>query len=63
MVEDLKQFLIKMKKIELYLVKLKTNRTIKEKNYFLNYIVKGKNCWPIIVITYNECTFFANNDF
>lgn len=63
MVEDLKQFLIMMKKIELYLIKLRTDRTIKEKNYLLDYIVRRKNCWPIIVITYNEYTFFANKDF
>ena len=34
---------------------------IKPKVYPSNYVIKGENCQPIIVITYDECTFFINN--
>lgn len=37
------------------------NGAMKEKIYSFDYAVYGPNCYSIIVITHNECTFFANN--
>ena len=51
-----------MKEIEPYLIEFREDDTIKDKNHLLNYAVEGENCWPIIVIIYDECTFLANDD-
>lgn len=50
-----------MKELELYLVEFKMDGTIKAKNYLLDCEVRGDNCRPIIVITYDEYTFSSNN--
>lgn len=49
-----------MKEMEPYLVEFKEDGTMKDKNYPLDCAVGGKNRRPIIVITYDECTFSAN---
>lgn len=50
-----------MEKLKLYIIEFKKDGTMKLKVYFSNYIIKGKNEQPIIIITYNECILFINN--
>ena len=50
-----------MKEMEPYLVEFREDDTMKDKNYLLDCAVRGENYWPIIVITYDECTFSAND--
>lgn len=61
MVKDCKQFLTKIKKMELYFIEFREDKTIKERDYLLDCAVEGENCQPIIVITHKKCTFSANN--
>lgn len=60
-VENHKIFLNKIKELKPYIVEFNKDGTIKTKIYFLDYIVKGKNWRPIIMITHNECIFSVNN--
>lgn len=61
MMEDHKKFLNKIEKLKPYLIELNKNGKIKDKRYLPNYVVGDKDYWPVMVITYNECTFFAND--
>ena len=61
-IEDCKNFLKKMEKFKPYIVKFEENGAIKEKIYPFHCIVHGHNCCLIIIITYDECIFSANND-
>ncbi len=60
-VEDRKNFLNKMEELKSNMVEFKKDGTIKPKIYFSNCEVDRNNCQPIIVITYNERTFSAND--
>lgn len=60
-VEDCKNFLRKIKKLELYIIEFGENGLMKDKIYSSNYIVHNNDCRSIIVITYDECTFSAND--
>lgn len=62
MIENQKRFLNKIKKLKLHLVKFKKDDTIKDKTYLLDYVVRDKNCQPVIIITYYKCMFLANNN-
>lgn len=48
--------------LELYLVGYDYKRNMKNKVYPNNYQVKVTGCRLIIVITYDEYIFFANNE-
>lgn len=61
MVEDREKFLNTIKNLEPYLVEFEENRLMKTKNYLDDCTVKGDVRYSVIVITYNECTFFTNN--
>ena len=50
-----------MKKLEPYFVKFNKNGTMKDKEYLLDCVIKGANQRLVIVITYNESTFSAND--
>ena len=50
-----------MEELKPYMVEFDENGAIKPKVYPSDCAVGGKNQRPIIVITYNECTFSANN--
>lgn len=50
-----------MKEMDPYLVEFKEDDTMKDKNYPLDYALRGENCRPVIVITNDECTFSAND--
>lgn len=52
----------KNKKIKLYFIKFKKNNIIIKKNYFLEYIMKDKNYYLIIIIIYNKYIFFLNSN-
>ncbi len=43
------------------MVEFYDNNAMKPKVYPLDCVMRGKNCQPIIVITYDKCTFSANN--
>lgn len=55
------QFFEKNKKIKPYIVEFNEDGIIKSKMYPSNYIVNDEECWPIIVITHDECIFSAKN--
>lgn len=59
--EDWNNFLRKIEELKSYMVEFFEDNAIKPKVYFSNCIIRNKNCQPIIIITYNKCTFFANN--
>lgn len=50
-----------MEKLKSYIIELKKNGVIKSKVYLADYIVRRNNCWPVIIITYDKCSFSANN--
>ena len=60
-VEDCKNFLQKMEELKPYIVEFEENGAIKPKIYLSDCVISGNDWWPIIVITYDECTFLANN--
>ena len=47
--------------MEPYLVEFREDGTIKDKNHFLDCAIEGENRRLIIVITYDEHIFLANN--
>lgn len=59
--QDRKNFLEKIKEFKLYMVEFDKNSIMKEKIYLFNCIVYSFYCYLIIIITYDECIFFANN--
>lgn len=60
-VEDRERFLKKMEELRPYLVEFDENGAMKDKTYPLDCVVGGEDCRPVIVITHDECTFFAND--
>lgn len=60
-IKNHKKYLKKIKELKLYLVKFNENNTIKEKNYLANCTVGGNNYQPVIIITHDRYTFFAND--
>ena len=59
--EDCKNFLQRMEKLKPYMVEFEENSVIKKKIYPSDCVIYGSICCPIIVITYDECIFSANN--
>lgn len=59
--EDQNCFLTKIKKLKLYIIKFNKDSIIKAKDYLVNCIIRCENYHLIIVITYDEYTFFAND--
>lgn len=53
--------MIEIKDLKPYMVEFKEGSKIKLKIYLLDCVIAGNNWQPIIVITYNEYTFSANN--
>ena len=60
-IEDCRQFLTVIKKMESYLVEFKEDGIIKDKNYSLDCIVRGEDYCPVIVITHDKCIFSVND--
>ena len=60
-VEDCKNFLLKMEELKPYVVEFKEDGTIKPKAYPFHCTVGGDERQPIIVITHDKCIFSANN--
>ncbi len=59
--KDCKNFLKKIEKLKPYMIESEEDGTTKPKVYSPNYEI-GRNNWPsIIVITYDKCTFSAND--
>ena len=48
--------------IKLYVIEFNEDGTMKNKKYLLDGVVGREFRRPIIVITYDECTFPANDD-
>lgn len=61
MVEDQNYFLIKIEELKLYMIEFNKDSTIKAKDYPIDYAVESEKRRLIILITYNECTFSAND--
>lgn len=53
--------LLKIKELKFYIIEYYKNSLIKPEFCLFDCIVKSKNYWPIIVITYDKYIFFANN--
>ena len=51
----------KIEKLKPYIVEFYENGAMKPKTYPSNCAVWRENWRPVIVITYDECTFFAND--
>ena len=60
-VEDQNCFLTKIEELKLYMVEFNEDDAMKAKDYPVDCAVKGEKCRPIIVITHDEYTFFAND--
>ena len=60
-VEDRNRFLVKIEELKPYMVEFNEDGLIKAKDYLVDGTVGGEERCPIIVITYDECTFSANN--
>lgn len=60
-VENHKVFLEKIKKLKPYMIDFDKNGVIKPKVYLSDCAIEGNNRQPIIIITHNKRTFFANN--
>ena len=43
------------------MVEFNENKTIKAKEYFSNCAIGGREHWAVIIITYDESTFSAND--
>lgn len=61
-VEECIDFLRRMEELKPYRVEFNEDDTMKPKVYSSDCIVNGEKHQPIIVITHDEYTFFANND-
>lgn len=61
MLEYREKFLREIENILLYLIEFLADRFIILKKYSKNYKVNEPNRQPIIMITYNKSTFFAND--
>ena len=60
-VEDCKGFLNKMEELKPYLVEFNKDGAIKDKTYPTDCAVGGEDRRPVIIITYDECIFLAND--
>lgn len=60
-VEDQKKFLHKVEELKPYLVEFNEDGIMKEKIYSVDCTVGDSDCRPVIVITYDEYIFSANN--
>lgn len=60
-IEDQNNFLIKIEDFKPYMVEFKKDGKIKPKIYPFDYVIGDIDWQPIIIITYDECTFSANN--
>lgn len=60
-IKDCINFLRKIKKFKLFLIRFNKNSNIRFKVNFFNYIVGSKNSQLIIIIIYNKYIFSTNN--
>lgn len=59
--KDYKNFFIKMEELKLYMVKFEEDGIMNPKLCLSNCVIKGNERQPIIIIIYDEYTFFTNN--
>ena len=57
LVNDPNNFLTWMEDLKPHMVEIEENGEMKRKNYPFVWAVRDDDCWLIIVITYDECTF------
>lgn len=62
MIKYYAQFFKKLKTLGYYLIKFYNNYFIKEKVFFLNYVINDQNKRPLILILYNKNIFLVNNN-
>lgn len=60
-IENQIYFLQKIEELKPYKVEFEENGIMKPKIYPANCALGGNNQQPIVVITYDKCTFSANN--
>lgn len=53
--------LTKIEELKPYIIEFNEDGEMKAKNYPVDYVVRGEKFHSIIVIIYNECTFFPND--
>lgn len=61
LIEDCERFLKTMEKLKPYILEFNEDDIINDKKYLFDYVVGGRIWQPIIMITHDKCTFFANN--
>ena len=61
MAEDRNRFLTKIEELKSYMVEFNEDDVMKAKDYLVDCVVGGEKYRPIIVITHDKCTFFAND--
>lgn len=61
LVKNFANFLKQMKELKPFLVKFNKDNIMKSKVYLPNCIIKGRNFWSIMIITYDEYIFFAKD--
>lgn len=54
--------MIKIDDFKSYIVKFKENCKMKSKIYLSDYVIRESNWYSIIIIIYDNCIFFINND-
>ena len=59
---DWNNFLTRIEDLKPYMAEFEENDAMKPKNYSSDYKVRSDDCRPIIVITYDECTFSAHDE-
>ena len=62
MVEDCACFLKIIEDLKSYKIEFEEDGNMKAKVYPDDYAVESQNWQAVIVITYDKCTFSANND-
>ena len=61
LVKDQNHFLTKIEDFKQYMVRFEENSAMKPGIYLSDCVLRDDDCLPIIVITYNECNFSAND--
>lgn len=59
--QDCKNFLKVIKELNPYFIKFNKDKTIKNKKYLLDCIIKGTNQRLVNIIIYNKSIFFIND--
>ena len=60
-IKDYINFLKKMEELKQFLVEFNEDNSVRSKIYLSKCIIRSKDFWLFIIITYDKCTFSINN--